>query len=423
MPGTKEFVMCTLKQFCSQMVKLPSLTQKILAFAVTLAAALAFASAATAQTFSLLHQFKAGRDGSNPYANVILDAKGNLYGTTTIDGTYGYGTVFVVSPAGKETILHSFTGTGGDGANPISPLIRDSAGNLYGTTVYGGNFGGACGALGCGTVFKIDRSGKETVLYQFTGSLGDGMYPQQGVVGDSDGNLYGTNFNGGAYGFGTVFRLGASGTETVLHSFNAFTGDGYYVLGGFLLRDSDGNLYGTTELGGSIGGGTVFKLDASGNETILYNFTFFTSGEGTEPYGSLIQDPAGNLYGVTNFGGDLSCFSGQGCGVVFKLDASNNETTLYDFAGSGGDGAIPGGGLVRDAGGNLYGTTNSGGSSYCGTVFKLDTSNTETILHSFSCADGRTPELGLVKDSKGNLYGTAEYGGAYGGGVVFKVTP
>jgi uncharacterized repeat protein (TIGR03803 family) len=414
--------MSTPKEVSRQRVNMSSHAAKCLAFALTLAAVLAAGPAAEAQTYSLVYQFKAGPDGSNPFANVILDAKGDLYGTTTIDGAYGYGTVFKVTPTGKLSVLHSFTGTGGDGANPFGPLVRDTGGNLYGTTEYGGTFGGACGALGCGIVFKIDAAGTETVLYQFTGSPGDGQFPLQGVVRDSAGNLYGTTLSGGAFDFGTVFRIDTSGTETVLHSFNVNTGDGYYPYGGSLLRDSAGNLYGTTELGGSEGVGAVFKLDSSGNETILHSFGF-SGGDGIVPYGTLIRDAAGNLYGVTNEGGDYSCFSGAGCGVVYKLDASNNETILYTFTGIAGDGASPGGGLVRDRGGNLYGTTFSGGSSYCGTVYKIDTGNSETILHAFSCTDGKAPDLGMVNDLNGNLYGTTQYGGAYGGGVVFKITP
>jgi uncharacterized repeat protein (TIGR03803 family) len=134
------------------------------------------------------------------------------------------------------------------------------------------------------------------------------------------------------------------------------------------------------------------------------------------PYGSLVRDPAGNLYGVTYFGG---AFEG---GTVFKLDASNNETIVHSFGGNG-DGAPPGGGLARDRAGNLYGTTTEGGSSYFGTVFKLDTSGKETVLHTFLGKQGNGPDWGVIRDSKGNLYGTTQYGGAYGGGVVFKVTP
>ena len=201
----------------------------------------------------------------------------------------------------------------------------------------------------------------------------------------------------------------------MLHSFNPNGGnDGFFPFGGALLRDSAGNLYGTTEAG-SEGAGTVFKLDSRGNETILHNFS--GTGDGAEASGSLARDTAGNLYGATLFGGTFNF------GTVFKVDTTGAETVLHTFSATGGDGAIPGGGLVRDRAGNLYGTTNSGGSSYFGTVFKLDPSGTQTILHTFSGSDGSVPDLGLVRDSKGNLYGTTQYGGKYGGGVVFKVTP
>jgi len=390
---------------------------KILAFTLVLAALACVAQTPNPATFHLLYQFKSGRDGSSPYSSLTLDAKGNLYGTTEIDGAYSYGTVFKVSPEGKETVLHSFTGSGGDGANPVAPLIRDAAGNLYGTTEYGGLFGGACGGNGCGIVFKIDPSGKETVLYSFTAENGDGMNPWQGLVRDSAGTLYGTTLEGGAFGGGTAFQLNSAAKETVLHSFNpnSISGDGCFPLGGSLVRDSLGNLYGTTEAGGSQGAGTVFRLDRSGTETILYNFAF-DSSDGSFPYGSLVRDAAGNLYGVTMQGG------AYGPGVVFKLDANNTETVIHSFGGSG-DGASPGGGLITDGAGNLYGTTQYGGTSYFGTVFMLSPSGNETILHGFSGKDGNEPGWGVVRDSKGNLYGSTQYGGAYGGGVVFKIVP
>lgn len=383
---------------------------------------LASVPTAGAQTFRLLYQFKSGRDGSSPYSSLILDPEGNLYGTTMIDGAYSYGTVFKVSPEGKETVLHSFTGTGGDGANPVAPLIRDATGNLYGTTEYGGLFGDACGGNGCGIVFKLDPSGKETVLYSFAGiPQVDGMNPLQGLVRDSKGNLYGTTSQGGIYSYGnsygTVFKIDPAGKETLLHSFNPFNppyDDGWYPMGGALLRDSEGNLYGTTYLGGEPHFGVVFKLDASGTENVLYNFG--GSGDGAYPYGALVRDTAGDLYGVTMQGGTY-----QG-GTIFKLDDNNNETIVHSFGGSG-DGAPPGGGLARDGAGNLYGTTTEGGSSYFGTVFKLDPSGKETVLHTFLGKQGNGPDWGVIRDSKGNLYGTTQYGGAYGGGVVFKVTP
>ena len=263
-------------------------------------------------------------------------------------------------------------------------------------------------------MFKITPAGKETVLHAFTGYPGDGRTPWQGLVRDSAGNLYGTTLQGGASDVGTVFKLDPAGTETVLHSFGANVDDAYYPFGGSLILDSAGNLYGTTWYNSQ--SGTVYKLAPDATETILHSFTT-GSGDGELPYGTLVRDATGNIYGVTTYGGAF------GFGTVFKLDANNTETVLYSFSGSGGDGAIPGGGLVRNRAGNLYGTTNSGGSSYLGTVFKLDSNGTETILHNFSGRDGRLPELGLVRDSKGNLYGTAQYGGAYGGGVVFKIAP
>jgi len=183
-----------------------------------------------------------------------------------------------------------------------------------------------------------------------------------------------------------------------------------------LVRDSAGNLYGTTLIGGIEGGGsgTVFRLAPNGVETLLH--VFDSAGDGAFPYGSLVRDAAGNIFGVTMQGGVY------GPGVVFKLDANSNETIIHSFGGSG-DGGSPGGGLVRDRAGNLYGTTQYGASSYFGTVFKLDASGTETILHTFSGKDGNGPAWCAVRDPKGNLYGATQYGGAYGGGVVYKVTP
>jgi uncharacterized repeat protein (TIGR03803 family) len=257
-----------------------------------------------------------------------------------------------------------------------------------------------------------------TVLHRFTSSP-DGAYPYAGLVRDAAGNLYGTTYEGGSSdlrdgvsGYGTVFKLDTSGTETVLHRFTS-SPDGAYPYAG-LVRDAAGNLYGTTSEGGSSDYGTVFKLDTSGNETVLHNFT---GGDGSYPYAGLVRDATGNLYGTTLYGG------ASGVGTVFKLDTSGNETVLHNF--TGGDGAYPYAGLVRDATGNLYGTTFRGGSSDYGTVFKLDTSGTETVLHSFTgYSDGSNPRGGLVMDAAGNLYGTTEMiGEAFG--TVFKlaVTP
>jgi uncharacterized repeat protein (TIGR03803 family) len=275
--------------------------------------------------------------------------------------SWPYGTVFMLDKTGKETVLYSFCSRKNckDGANPYAGLVRDAAGNLYGTTWYGGT--GGCKddyGSGCGTVFKVDKTGKETVLYSFTKTRG--TYPYAGLVVDAAGNLYGTTVKGGASGHGTVFMLDKTGKETVLHSFSGVP-DGAYPYAG-LVRDAAGNLYGTTVNGGAHDYGTVFMLDKTGKETVLHSFTG-TGGRGGNPYAGLIRDAAGNLYGTTSGGGH------NGRGTVFKLDKAGKETVLHSFLY--GDGVSPRAGLVRDANGNLYGTTESGGPHCCGTVFEL----------------------------------------------------
>jgi uncharacterized repeat protein (TIGR03803 family) len=310
-------------------------------------------------------------------------------------------------------ILYTFTGTFTGGADGWGPngLIRDAAGNLYGTTQYGGNsscFGG------CGTVFKLDTAGTETVLYTFTGGT-DGANPVASLIRDSAGNLYGTTYGGGASNLGTVFKLDTTGTETVLHSFTGAP-DGANPTAA-LVRDAAGNLYGTTFAGGLASGtGTVFKLDATGTETVLHTFSGYPT-DGARPTAALIRDAAGNLYGTTSVGG-ASKFDG---GTVFKLDTSGTETVLYSFCciGSG-----PTAGLLRDAAGNLYGT-NPGLNQFYGSVFKLDITGTVTGLHNFTGSDGAHPTAGLVRDGAGNLYGTASGAGCRYGlcGTVFRLKP
>jgi uncharacterized repeat protein (TIGR03803 family) len=336
-----------------------------------------------------------------------LDAKGNFYGTTLYDGAFGSGTVFKMSATGTEKVLHSFTGIGGDGAFPqYGTLARDSSGNLYGTTSGGGIYDQFC-PYSCGTVFKVDAFGKETVLYSFTGTGGDGTLPWGRVVRDSAGNLYGTTINGGTYGSGIVFKVDPTGKETVLYTFTG-ADDGAYPYAG-LIRDAKGNLYGTTLLN------TVFRIDPIGKVTVLYTFTGPPDGAILEA--GLIRDSAGNLYGTTYSGGTTNY------GTVFKISAQGQETVLYSFTG-GADGGKPRhSSLVRDSAGNLYGTTGEGGSSDFGVVFKLDTAGSETVLHTFSGSDGKIPYGTLARDKTGNLYGTTYEGGAYGGGVVFKIAP
>ena len=398
------------------------------AFATVFALATGVAQRAQAQTYTVFHSFVASRidpGGSSPFGGLVVDSAGNLYGTTSYGGVYGYGTVFKLDTSGNETVLHSFTNSDGDGAFPFSGLVMDAARNLYGTT-YGG------GSSSFGTVFKLDSLANETVLHSFTGRPDDGAFPLAGLLMDAAGDLYGTTQDGGAYGQGTVFKLDTSGDEVVLHSFSRpYTdgpgADGAYPQAG-LVMDAAGNLYGTASGAGAFGWGTVFKLDTSGNLTVLHTFTN-SGGDGADPIGGLVMDVAGNLYGTT-FGGGSSTF-----GTVFKLDSSGNETVLYSFAGPvfggpGADGALSQAGLIMDLAGNLYGTTGAGGPYGYGTVFKLDPSGKETVLHSFtgSGGDGLSPSVPLVMDTAGSLFGTTTQGGAYGnfgygyGGTVFKLT-
>jgi uncharacterized repeat protein (TIGR03803 family) len=357
---------------------------------------------------TVLHSFTGGADGGQPEAGVLLDAAGNLYGTTSAGGgTKGAGVVFKVDPTGHETVLYSFTG-GADGSNPWAGVVSDASGNLYGTTRYGGT-------MGAGTVFKLDTTGHETVLYSFKGGT-DGYGPMSGLALDAAGNLYGTNATvNGCTCSGIVYEVSPAGEFTVLYSFTGGADGGDPDAG--VIRDSAGNLYGTASYGGqvgnSVGSGVVYKLDASGHETVLYNFT--DGADGTGPYGGVILDSAGNLYGTA--GGGASSLGG----VIFKLDPAGHETVLYNFTGGAGGGAANGG-LAMSAAGAIYGTTSRGGTAGAGAVFELATNGAETVLYSFlSETDGYNPNAGVISDSAGNLYGTTLYGGTGNAGVVYKL--
>ncbi len=385
-----------------------------------------------AVTESVLWSFGGTGDGAEPAAGLIMDSAGNLYGTASVGGvTISGGTVFKITPSGAESVLLAFDGTSAIGTNPalgVHPaggLIMDSSGNLYGTT----NSGGAHGA---GTVFKISPSGTATVLHSF-GALnsGDGQYPMAGLIMDSAGNLYGTTNGGGTTGYGTVFKITPSGTESVLWSFDGTTSsaDGYSPMAP-LIMDSAGNLYGTTYSGGTSDGGTVFKITPSGTESILWSFSFNGTGAGTgdgyDPVAGLTMDSAGNLYGTTLQGGAFNQ------GTVFKITPSGTESVLWSFGGPG-DGSEPSAGLIMDSAGNLYGTTKYGGAysnspNGGGTVFEITPSGTESVLWSFggTNTDGGEPLGGLIMDSSGSLYGTTLLGGAYSAngtqsGTVFKL--
>jgi uncharacterized repeat protein (TIGR03803 family) len=370
-----------------------------------------------AGTYSLLYSFQCGADGVGPSSGLIRDSTGNLYGTTNSGGQFGYGTVFKVTSGGTESVLHSFAGSPSDGSYPdLGSLTLDPEANVYGTTPYGGE-------SGYGTVFKVTATGTESVVYNFTGGS-DGGYPYGGVARDSAGNLYGTTYEGGTYYVGVVFKLTADGAESVLHNFGSSLTDGEYPTGN-LTRDSSGNLYGATDRGGASSAGSVFQVTASGTESLLYSFKGYPVDGAGPVGGGLLRDTSGNLYGVTQEGGANTL------GIVFKLTSAGTESVLLNFNGGTG-GGDPIDGLARDAAGNLYGTTLGGGSGAgcpylgCGVLFELTTAGKEMVLHNFtlgSSSDGGNPWGGVVRDPSGNLYGTLSVGGAYGCGAVFKFTP
>lgn len=330
-----------------------------------------------------------------------------------------------------ESVLYSFKG-GSDGANPQAVLLRDKAGNLYGTTVYGGVATCSFGSQpGCGTVFKLAPNNKKSVLYTFQGEA-DGALPLAGLIADKSGTLFGTTEAGGNFqcahsGCGTVFEITSENKEKVLHAFTLL-GDGGYPLAG-LIADGAGVMYGTTYNGGtvfdcneSVGCGTAFKVGPGETESVIYSFA--GGNNASYPQAGLIADGVGNFYGTTENGGGGNCVTNaqQGCGTVFKLTPRGVEAVLYAFKG-GSDGYFPLAGLLIDSNGNLYGTTSQGGAANSGTIFKIS-ARTETILLSFDgAAGGANPHAQLIADKRGNLYGTTIAGGTENEGVVFKLSP
>jgi uncharacterized repeat protein (TIGR03803 family) len=394
------------------------------------------------------------KHGADLMAAVILDVVGNVYGTTPYGGGGGCkteqnrvnyhncGVVYELTPrAGggwAQKVLYSFKRNGKDGSIPLAGLTFDRSGNLYGTTSSGGTNGG-------GTVFKLtsngDGSWTESVLYSFCSLryCADGHGPQAAVIFDKAGNLYGTTVGGGTSGYGvggTLFRLtpnsGGSWTESVLYSFCSLANctDGGSPVASVIF-DGDGNLYGTTSVGGADGSGAAFELvpQTGGGwaEKVLHSFDD-NGKDGWVPYAGLVFDASGNLYGTTVFGG---AEGDGGGGTVFELmpraGGGWTEKVLHTFNGSKGDG--PYAGVVFDASGNLYGTTLSGGDDNFGTVFELMPRAGggwgEKVLHSFNKdgKDGIYPQAGVIIDALGNLYGTTFNGGHFDQGTVFEITP
>jgi len=394
---------------------------------VLLAVAIMAAPAAPAQTLSILHTFT-GADGSAPLAGPTLDRTGSLYGTTLSQGG-GFGTVFKLTHAGTSWVmntLHTFQG-GSDGAGPAAGVVFGPDGALYGTTT------GIDGGSDYGTVFMLRPPANaphsiifpwtETVLYRFTGGA-DGANPGYGnLIFDAAGNIYGTTVRGGDNGLGTVYELtpsNGSWTETVLYSFSMSDNGGYYPYGAVVL-DSSGNLYGTTYLGGITGLGSLFELTPSGSswtETLLHSFG---TGDGYNPYGGLIIDQQDNLYGTTASGP-----GNQTGGTAYELQPAGTNWTYTILAALPAQlGMIgPLDALTMDAAGNLYGTSNEGLSTYGG-VFKLTPSGGSWIytdLHDFMDGDGAYPYGSVAVDAHGNIYGTT-YSSSPGDGEVWMITP
>jgi len=391
--------------------------------------ALLVSAAWAASNGKIVYSFTGQNDGADPAGQISFDSAGNGYGTTVSGGKYGYGTVFELQRSGngfQQVVLYSFSG-GADGKNPYGGVTLDADGNLYGTTVAGGN-GGLCAGDGCGVVYELVNKGGwiQTVLYNFTGN-DDGFGPGGAVVFDNAGNLYGTTPDGGADGEGVVYELSPGRGSWQLTVIHAFTGgdDGAVGSLGALLY-SGGNFYGVTELGGKNQAGTVFQLSPNGSN---WNFTSLYSFRGQPdaafPYGGLLTDGKGDFYGTTYYGGQ------NGVGAVFEISLSQKkEGVVYSFK-EGTDGGYPTSTLAFDATGNMYGTTSMGGlpACDCGTVFELSPirgHNTwsETVLHRFKeKPDGGFPYYGLTADPSGNLYSTTASGGRDEAGIVFSFTP
>jgi uncharacterized repeat protein (TIGR03803 family) len=357
-----------------------------------------------AETFRVLHSFAGGTGAADPRDSVALDGAGNLYGTSEFGGVFHQGTVYKVDPTGTETVLHSFAGGPSDGANPWGAVTLDRGGNIYGSTYVGGRFE-------YGVIYKLAPDGSETILHDFGGlTRNDGGACFARLLRDRAGNLYGPALEGGSRGWGEIFRLDGIGNITALHSFTGGADGGEPR--GELAHDRAGNLYGTAEFGGAFDFGTVYKIDATGSFTVLHSFN---EQDGSLPYGGVVLDRAGNLYGTTIVGGSFSQ------GVVFKLTPAGAYTILHTFRST--DGAQPLASLLRDAAGNIYGSTTLGGTFGDGVIFKLDAAGNYSVLHNFNGEDGEEPAGALVRDRAGNLYGTTYEGGAFDAGVIFVLTP
>jgi|HubBroStandDraft_5_1064220.scaffolds.fasta_scaffold14239_2 uncharacterized repeat protein (TIGR03803 family) len=365
--------------------------------------------AAGAHGLQTIYTFTGGTDGTASTGPLLRDAAGNLYGVSFAGGSGEEGTVFMLSPGGVLTPLHDFVYTIGQPAQPTGGVVMDGAGNLYGEAMLGGalNCSEIPDRLDCGSVYKLAPNGTLTTLHSFQGGT-DGDLPSGGLLIDKAGNLYGTTQYGGtpyACGVtcGLVFKISASGTYTVLHNFQGGT-DGNTPMSN-LIADRAGNLYGTT-LGGGDGNGTVFKLARDGTETVLYAFQGGADGSAAEA--GVVMDRAGDIYGTTMLGGNSE---GEGFGTVYKLTPGGVHTVLHSFMDSGGDGVWPRDNLLIDNKGDVYGTTKWGGAANChnegcGTLYNVASDGTYSLVYLFRKQFVVMPLGGLTQDAKGNLFGS-----------------
>jgi len=377
-----------------------------------------------AQTFKNLHSFCAlagCADGSNSIAAPIQGLDGNLYGTTVFGGAAGYGTVFKITPGGKLTTLYNFCSQTNctDGAYPYAGLLLATNGAFYGTTYQGG-------AAGNGTIFKITAAGVLTTLYSLCTqtTCADGKNPYASLVQGQNGLLYGTTSGAGGYNAGTVFQISPAGAFKTLYSFCAQTGctDGANPYAG-LVAASNGALYGTTYYGGASDVGTVFQITTAGKLTPLHSFN---TSDGAGPRSELVQGTDGKLYGTTSGGGANSG------GTFFQITTSGTLNSLYSFCAQSSctDGANPNAGVIQATNGYFYGTTQFGGATNYGTTFKISSAGVLTTLYPFcsvsACGDGESPFGSLVQSTNGSFYGTATYGGnlscSGGCGTAFTIS-
>ena len=383
---------------------------------------------ASATTTDVIFSFE---EDEGEYADTDLetDSAGNIYGTTVLGGDFGGGTVFQLSPSPNgwvHTVLYSFTG-GADGGEPYKGVTLDRQGNLYGTAVTGGS--GACEG-GCGVVYKLTNNKgtwTQTVVHAFTGG-NDGSGPGARVTVDRAGNIYGMAPTGGTFGLGTIYKIRptphGNWTFSVIHAFTGGSDGATGSAGRMILRN--GHLYGAVTVGGNYGSGIIFELNphGTGERDLKVLYSFRGQPDGSFPYSALLFDISGNIYGTTYYGG------ANGIGSVYKLSPRAvgewTEAVIYSFQ-EAPDGNSPISNLVFDKAGNLFGTTSEGGLG-SGTIFKLSPVAmgewSETVVHAFEGPpDGGFSYNGMVVDKSGNFYGATVHGGDDNDGCVYQFTP